>query len=63
VFWRTVVQILSTRPRNIEAMLEMMALYLHFRKQTRFVLAGLEQKVLRLRAEDPEAPVDVAAAS
>jgi radical SAM superfamily enzyme YgiQ (UPF0313 family) len=55
VFWRTVVQILSTRPRNIEAMLEMMALYLHFRKQTRFVLAGLEQKLAQLRAQEREA--------
>ena len=32
----------------------MFALYLHFRKQTQFVLAGLEEKLARARAEERE---------
>jgi hypothetical protein len=32
----------------------MMALYLHFRKQTQFAVASIEQKLARLRAEPEE---------
>jgi hypothetical protein len=38
-FWRTVLAVLATRPRNLEAALQLMALFLHFRRQTAFVLA------------------------
>jgi len=38
-FWRNLLILLVTRPRNVETALQLMALFLHFRKQTEFVLA------------------------
>lgn len=49
-FWRNIVQILGTRPRNFEAALQLMALFLHFHKHTLYVLDGLERKIAQLRA-------------
>jgi radical SAM superfamily enzyme YgiQ (UPF0313 family) len=40
-FWRTVLTVLLTRPANFEVAMQMLALYLHFRAQTRFVLSRL----------------------
>jgi radical SAM superfamily enzyme YgiQ (UPF0313 family) len=40
-FWRTVIAVLVTRPSNIEAAVHLMALFLHFRRQTQFVLDRL----------------------
>jgi radical SAM superfamily enzyme YgiQ (UPF0313 family) len=37
-FWRTVVSLLVTRPENLETALHLMALFLHFRKHTQFVI-------------------------
>jgi hypothetical protein len=37
-----------TRPENFETALHLMALFLHFRKHTRFVI---EQHIARLKAE------------
>jgi len=54
LFWRTMGLILLTRPRNFEAAADMMALYLHFRKQTQFAVANIEQKLARLRDEPEE---------
>jgi len=54
-FWRNVFRILGIRPKNFEAAVHLMALFLHFRKQTRFVLDGLERKIARLQAEPKEA--------
>jgi radical SAM superfamily enzyme YgiQ (UPF0313 family) len=53
-FWRTVVAVLVTRPRNFEAAVHLMALFLHFRKHTRFVLDGLERHCARLTTESEE---------
>jgi radical SAM superfamily enzyme YgiQ (UPF0313 family) len=61
-FWRNVLAVLMTRPGNFEAALQLMALFLHFRKHTRFVLDGLERNVARLQAE-PEASSCPASAS
>ena len=55
-FWRNLLRILGTRPKNFEAAVHLMALFLHFREQTRFVLDGLRRKIERLRAEPEEAP-------
>jgi radical SAM superfamily enzyme YgiQ (UPF0313 family) len=54
-FWRNLLRILGTRPKNFEAAVHLMALFLHFREQTRFVLDGLRRKIERLRAEPEEA--------
>jgi len=56
-FWRTVLGVLLTRPRNFEAAMQLMALFLHFRKHTRFVLGALE----RNRVDRTAAPVEVVA--
>jgi radical SAM superfamily enzyme YgiQ (UPF0313 family) len=40
-FWRNVAGVLATRPQNLQTAIELMALFLHFRAQTRFVLDGL----------------------
>jgi radical SAM superfamily enzyme YgiQ (UPF0313 family) len=37
-FWRNLLILLLTRPANLEAALHLMALFLHFRSQTKFVL-------------------------
>jgi radical SAM superfamily enzyme YgiQ (UPF0313 family) len=50
-FWRNLLKILGARPKNFEAAVHLMALFLHFRKQTRFVLDGIERKIARLREE------------
>ena len=42
-FWRNVVTVLATRPRNFQTAIDLMALFLHFRRHTAFVLAGLER--------------------
>ena len=46
-FWRNLLLILGTRPKNFEATVHLMALFLHFRKHTLFVLDGLERKIAR----------------
>jgi len=53
-FWRNVLALLMTRPENFEAAVHLMALFLHFRKHTRFVLDGLERHLARLKAEPEE---------
>jgi len=53
-FWRNVLAVLMTRPQNFEAAIHLMALFLHFRKHTQFVLDGLEGKYARLKAETEE---------
>lgn len=50
-FWRTLLTVLLTRPENFKAAMQLMALFLHFRRQTRFVLVGLEQQAERLTVE------------
>ena len=44
-FWRNVLLVLATRPGNFEATVHLMALFIHFDRQTRFVLDGLERKL------------------
>jgi len=51
--WRNVLAVLLTRPKNLEAAIHLMALFLHFRKHTRFVLDGLEPN-FRGRKAEPE---------
>jgi len=53
-FWRTLVGVLLTRPRNFEAAVHLMALFLHFRKHTRFVLERLERDIAGFKAEPGE---------
>src|SRR2546427_4954038 len=50
-FWRNVLAVLLTRPKNFEAAVDLMALFLHFRKHTRFVLDGLERNATGREAE------------
>jgi radical SAM superfamily enzyme YgiQ (UPF0313 family) len=56
-FWRNVVLVLATRPGNFEAAMHLMALYIHFGRQTRFVLDGLERKLAPDRAGTERAPL------
>jgi hypothetical protein len=53
-FWRTVLAVLMTQPKSFEAAVHLMALFLHFRNHTRFVLDGLERHLARLKAEPTE---------
>jgi len=53
-FWRSVLAVLLTRPKNFEAAIHLMALFLHFRKQTRYVLDRLEEQTERLKVEPGE---------
>jgi radical SAM superfamily enzyme YgiQ (UPF0313 family) len=54
VFWRSVLEILATCPRNIVTALGEMALYPHFRKQSRAELATLARRIARIRAGEPD---------
>jgi Domain of unknown function (DUF4070) len=40
-FWRNIATTLLTRPRNFQTAIDLMALFLHFSRHTRFVLEGL----------------------
>ena len=42
-FWRNVVTVVATRARNFQTAMDLMALFLHFRGHTGFVLDGLER--------------------
>ncbi len=53
-FWRDVLTVLRTRPANFEAAIHLIALFLHFRRHTEFVLNGLERNVARLTGEPAE---------
>jgi len=44
-FWRNVLLVLAPRPPNFEAAAHLMALFIHFDRQTRFVLDGLARKL------------------
>lgn len=55
-YWRTLFRVLSLRPRAMEGAGALMAMYIHFRKQTAFVLKGLAQKIERLRREGEDLP-------
>jgi len=46
-FWRNVAVVLATRPGNFEASVHLMALFIHFDRQTRFVLDELDRKLAR----------------
>ncbi len=46
-FWRCFLGVLMTRPRNWEPAMHLMALFIHFRKHTRFVLDALARNVER----------------
>lgn len=50
-FWRNIFIILFTRPRNFEAAGHLMAMHLHFYKQTPFVLKKLEEEIAKLRKD------------
>jgi radical SAM superfamily enzyme YgiQ (UPF0313 family) len=55
-FWRNIVRVLVTRPRNFQTAIDLMALFLHFSRQTTFVLDGLARHGGRPAAEPaPEA--------
>jgi radical SAM superfamily enzyme YgiQ (UPF0313 family) len=43
-FWRNIVTVLATRPGNFQTAIDLMALFLHFRRHTAFVLDGLEHR-------------------
>jgi radical SAM superfamily enzyme YgiQ (UPF0313 family) len=53
-FWRTVLAVLMTRPKSFEAAVHLMALFLHFRNHTGFVLDSLERHLARLKVEPKE---------
>ena len=42
-FWRNLLLLLATRPGNFEAVVHLMALFIHFDRHTRFVLGGLDR--------------------
>ncbi len=54
-FWRNIVTVLATRPRNFQTAIDLMALFLHFRRHTAFVLDALQRNRTRL---DPEPTVE-----
>ncbi|HSB82754.1 MAG TPA: radical SAM protein [Candidatus Methylomirabilis sp.] len=54
-FWRTILVVLLTRPKNFEAAMQLMALFLHFRKQTRFVLEELKKQTDRINVSPGKA--------
>ena len=49
-FWRNVLTVLATHPRNFQTAIDLMALFLHFRKHTGFVLDGLARRATQSEA-------------
>ena len=43
-FWRNLLLVLATRPGNFEAVVHLMAIFIHFDRHTRFVLDGLDRQ-------------------
>ncbi len=52
-FWPTLLQIALMRPRNLDPCLHLMAVFLHYRKQSLFVLERTERQIAQLCAEEP----------
>ncbi len=50
-YWRNLLAILLTRPSSAETIVNLMAMYLHFGPQTRFVTGIMKASIERLRAE------------
>jgi hypothetical protein len=50
-FWRNIVRVLLTQPRNFQTAIDLMALFLHFSRHTAFVLDGLARGGRRQDAE------------
>ncbi len=48
-FLRNFLVVLFTRPRNVEAVAHLMAMYIHFRKQTPFVLKKIEERIAKIK--------------
>jgi hypothetical protein len=44
-YWRNVGLLLVTRPRTLETVVSLMAMYLHFRKQSRFIVDAMKARV------------------
>jgi radical SAM superfamily enzyme YgiQ (UPF0313 family) len=57
-FWRNALTLLATRPGNLDGAIQLMALFLHFRRQTDFVL---ERHAAERRAAPRPAPEPAAA--
>ena len=52
-FWRNTLAILLTRPSSVETVVNLMAMYLHFGPQSRFLCGLFEQKIRKLEAAPP----------
>ena len=50
-FWRNIVAVLVMRPRNFQTAIDLMALFLHFRRHTEFVLEALQRDRAGRKAE------------
>jgi radical SAM superfamily enzyme YgiQ (UPF0313 family) len=55
-FWRNILRVLLTRPRNFQTAMDLMSLFLHFSRHTRFVLDGLARDAAG-RQPEPTRPL------
>jgi radical SAM superfamily enzyme YgiQ (UPF0313 family) len=57
-YWRNLGLILATRPTSAETLVNLMAMYVHFRKQSAFIVEVMQARLRELEAAgEPAAPV------
>jgi hypothetical protein len=54
-FWRNIGALLFTRPSSLETAVNLMAMHLHFKSQTQFIVQLLDEEILRLEMKGEEA--------
>jgi len=57
-FWRNALGVLATRPGNFEAVVHLMALFIHFDRHTQFVLDGLDRRLANRESAEGYAQLD-----
>ncbi len=60
-YWRNFLAVLFTRASSLETVVNLMAMYLHFARQTKFVSRVMVEHIEVLQASDRVEPVDAAA--
>jgi radical SAM superfamily enzyme YgiQ (UPF0313 family) len=49
-FWRNLIKILFIRPSNMESVASLMAMYIHFRKQTKYIVDLMTDRMKKMAA-------------
>lgn len=56
LFWKNFIEALFMPPKKLEAALRLMGIYLHFEKQTAFIMQSMEKQIADCLHESPKIP-------